>query len=172
MQRRQAGFTMIELVITIVVVGILAALAIPGFSAWIQNQQIRTGTEGVLNGLQTARAEAVKRNQLVEFRLGDRTAWEVVLRTTNETLQSRAADEGSRTAVTAIQPDGATTVTFNGMGWVVANEDGSPTISQVDVRSSVLKGTEARPLRVVLTSGGSTKMCDPQVANDDPRACP
>lgn len=172
MHRRSDGFTLVEMVVAVAVIGILIALAMPSFSAWIQNTQIRTGTEAVLNGLQTARAEAVRRNQTVEFQLdAGTTGWNIVVLTTGEVVQTRAAGEGSTNAVSAVQPGGATTVSFNGMGWTVANNDGSATISQVDVTSSAMAGPEVRPLRVVVTPGGAARMCDPQVAAGDPRAC-
>jgi len=29
-----------------------------------------------------------------------------------------------------------------------------------------------RPLRIIVTSGGSTRMCDPSLAPPEPRGCP
>jgi type IV fimbrial biogenesis protein FimT len=172
MPRRHAGFTLIELVIGLMILGLLAGMALPSFRAWIQNSQIRTGAESVLNGLQVARAEAVRRNLLVEFQVGAGSSWTVSIPTTGEVVQTRSGADGSAKAAVVPQPGGATIVTFNGMGWVAANDDGSPTMTRVDVTSSVLTGSEARPLRVVVTPGGAAKMCDPQVAAGDPRVCP
>jgi type IV fimbrial biogenesis protein FimT len=59
---RQHGFTLIELMIGLVIMGTLFALAIPSFRTWIQNQQIRTGAESILNGIQLARSTAVNNN--------------------------------------------------------------------------------------------------------------
>ena len=70
-----SGVTLIELMIGIAILAVMILLAVPGFSAMIQNQQIRTQAESILNGLQLARAEAVKRNSVVNFQLvGDLTA--------------------------------------------------------------------------------------------------
>jgi type IV fimbrial biogenesis protein FimT len=81
---------------------------------------------------------------------------------------------GSANAVPRIEPGGATTVTFNGLGRVVANDDGSPSITQVEVDSRQLSAADSRELRVTISAGGSVKMCDPsdKIAADDPRACP
>ena len=59
-----------------------------------------------------------------------------------------------------------------GMGWVTTNADDSARITQMDVTSSKLSKQGERPLRVVITPGGSAKMCDPAVIAPDPRVCP
>lgn len=65
----QRGVTLVELLIGLTIVGVLLAMGAPSFSSWVQNTQIRTATEAVLNGLQLARAEAVRRNTLISFQL-------------------------------------------------------------------------------------------------------
>jgi len=64
-----AGFTLIEVMITIAVVAIVLTLGLPSYRTWIQNTQIRTAAESALAGLQLARAEALKRNTNVRFQL-------------------------------------------------------------------------------------------------------
>jgi len=172
MSRRQAGLTLIEIIIAVAVLAILTTLAVPSYRAWIQNSQIRTAAESILNGLQTARAEAVKRNVRTEFEIGAGSDWSIKLMPAGDVIQSRSSGEGSANAQLATQPAGASRITFNGMGWIAANDDATPSITQVDVTSTVVTGTEARPLRLVITPGGSVKMCDPQVPADDPRVCP
>jgi type IV fimbrial biogenesis protein FimT len=66
---RHSGFSLIELMIGITIVGILFIMGIPSFKSWIQNTQIRTATEAIQNGIEVARAEAVRRNTLVRFQL-------------------------------------------------------------------------------------------------------
>ncbi len=65
----EAGFTLIELLVGITIVGILFIMGVPSFKSWIQNAQIHTATEAIQNGLELARAEAVRRNTLVRFQL-------------------------------------------------------------------------------------------------------
>jgi type IV fimbrial biogenesis protein FimT len=50
--------SLIELVVSLVIIGSLLALAAPNYTAWIQNTKIRTTAEAMLNGLQMARTEA------------------------------------------------------------------------------------------------------------------
>lgn len=63
------GFTLVELMIGLAIFSILLSMAAPSFSTWIQNSQIRTAAESIQNGLQEARAEAVRRNTAVRFQL-------------------------------------------------------------------------------------------------------
>jgi len=58
--RRQQGVTLIELMVGIAILATLLAMGIPAFTGWIQDTQVRTAAESILNGLQTARAEAVR----------------------------------------------------------------------------------------------------------------
>jgi type IV fimbrial biogenesis protein FimT len=70
-RRRPRGFTIIELMVTVAVLALLMLLGAPSFATWLQNSQIRTAAEGVLAGVQLARAEAVRRNMPVRFQLTD-----------------------------------------------------------------------------------------------------
>lgn len=63
--------SLVELVVGLVIIGALLALAMPSYTAWIQNTKIRTTAEAILNGLQLARTEAVRRNTRISFYLTD-----------------------------------------------------------------------------------------------------
>ena len=66
---RARGFSLIEVVITMAIVGIALMAAIPVFNGWAQNMQIRSAADSAQNGLQNARAEALRRNTTVRFQL-------------------------------------------------------------------------------------------------------
>jgi prepilin-type N-terminal cleavage/methylation domain-containing protein len=71
------GFTMIELLIGIVVLAILLGMGAPSFMTWMQNAQIRNAADAVLNGMQLARTEAIRRNKPVQFALSSNSGWNV-----------------------------------------------------------------------------------------------
>jgi len=168
------GFSLIELLIGLALIGILSVMAVPAYQFWIRNVQIRNAAEGVLNGLQLARAEAVRRNALVQliFTTATGSGWTISTVVGGTEIQARSANEGSESALVTITPLGANTITFNGMGWLATNFDGSERITRIDVTSATMVGTEIRALRVIVGAGGVMKMCDPAVAAGDPRACP
>ncbi len=163
---KQQGITLIEALISIIILAILLAIGVPSFTTWLQNSQIRTATESIVNGLQLARAEAVRRNEQVSFILGAGTSWEVRTVTANTLIQSRTSSEGSPNITVAVT--GGTTATFNELGRI-ANTATAPT--QFDLTSSVLQANQARNLRIYITSGGQIRSCDPMFGGDDPRRC-
>ena len=55
---------------------------------------------------------------------------------------------------------------------MVANDDGSPSITGANVVSATVPPPETRRLRVDVAVGGSVKMCDRDAPANDPRACP
>lgn len=63
--RGAGGFTLLELIITITLLGLLVALSFPSFTSWIRNSQTRTAAEALQIGLRTAQAEALRRNRRV-----------------------------------------------------------------------------------------------------------
>ncbi len=65
MKRETKGFTLIELMITVSVLGILIAFAAPDFMRFIQQNRIDSEISNLQNLLMSARGEAIKRGQNV-----------------------------------------------------------------------------------------------------------
>lgn len=63
--RRGAGFTLVELMVTIVVLAILLAIGIPAFASLIASNRLTSATNELMAALQTARTEALRRNARV-----------------------------------------------------------------------------------------------------------
>ena len=210
----QLGLNLIEVMISLAVLGVLISLGAPGFVEWLQNQQIRAAAEATVNGLQVARGEAVRRNTPVRFQLVSNLTSSCVLASDSvsapvsvswvvsladptgkcdtkadpadpanpQIVQSRTSAEGSPNALatsvfvpsppTAPTPQAASTVTFAALGNVVANADASKSINKIDVTNIKVSPGATRPLRIVINSGGSTRMCDPSLAASDTRGCP
>ncbi len=192
----QRGFSLIELVVGLVIVGILLMLGVPSFSDWIQNSQIRTAAESVLNGMQIARTEAVRRNSLVRFTLTDgsgNVAWNVgcvnVTADCPATVQRRSAAEAGGAARVGVSTTALSSpvlssefsaalgagsglpagITFDGLGRVPAANIGTD-ITWVDV--SHVNNSDARRMVVMLTAGGQARMCDPALSlSVNPQGC-
>lgn len=59
--KRVSGFTLIEMMVTIAIMGILLAIALPSFQELIVNSRIVTSTNDIIADLAMARSEALKR---------------------------------------------------------------------------------------------------------------
>ena len=63
--RRQPGFTLVELMVTLAVVGILAAVAVPAMTSLINGNRLAGTASELSASLQLARSEALRRSSSV-----------------------------------------------------------------------------------------------------------
>ena len=61
----QAGFTVIELMIVILIAAILMMVGVPSFTSFVINNRLTTEANSLVTTIQVARSEAVKRNSPV-----------------------------------------------------------------------------------------------------------
>lgn len=66
-KRHSDGFTLMELMVTLVIATLLTTVAIPGFSKLIKKNRISAYTNKLVTSLALARSEAVKRGTLVSL---------------------------------------------------------------------------------------------------------
>ena len=197
----QRGFSMVEMAVTLAVMGILMASAMPSLGDWMVNARIRNTAESIQEGLQKARAEAVRRNQNVTFWMvttadpkvlsDDCTqsasggSWVVSLTdptskcsvapsptTAPQTVAARAVGNGGDgVSVSAKQRDGTTPATS-----VTFNSFGQVANASPIGLISVNDGTttsDRRKYRIMISTGGRSLVCDPMVADTtDSRSCP
>ncbi len=61
-QRRQRGFTLVEMLVTVVALAVITAAALPSFRSFITNMRIKNASFDIMAMLTLTRAEAIKRN--------------------------------------------------------------------------------------------------------------
>jgi prepilin-type N-terminal cleavage/methylation domain-containing protein len=70
---RQAGFTLLELIVVLVIAGVISAVTIPAFSSGQPDQPAAVGASELVALLRSARARALTRAQPVTLRIDART---------------------------------------------------------------------------------------------------
>jgi type IV fimbrial biogenesis protein FimT len=123
------GFTLLELMLTITVAGVILGLGAPNMAEFIRNSRMTSAANDVLAALHMARTEAVKRR-----------AW---------TVMCMSPDPNATTP----------TCTAAGTGWIVFVDDADPTMSDandgnlvVDDGEEILLRHEAAPASITLAT--------------------
>ena len=60
--KNKKGFTLIELVVVTVIIGVLSAIAIPNFMSWRTNMYVKSAARDLYSSMQEARITAIKAN--------------------------------------------------------------------------------------------------------------
>ena len=61
-KKRQKGFTLVEVMIVVAIIGILAAIAVPSFLSWLPNMRLKAAARDLYSNMQKAKMEAIKSN--------------------------------------------------------------------------------------------------------------
>lgn len=72
---KDAGFTTVELIVTIAIISIVAGIAIPTFRVWLPNYRLRSAAQDIFSNLQLTKIEAIRQNQnnTINFNIGGNT---------------------------------------------------------------------------------------------------
>ena len=101
MNRSGRGFSLVELIIAVAIMGMLLSLALPSFTGYLRNVKVRTAAENFLTGIHLARSEAMRMNTAVEF-----------LMTTSDPLPANVSSAAASTAGRNWMVRTADTLTF------------------------------------------------------------
>ena len=175
MKNRSAGFTLIELIVTIAIAAVLAALAAPSFIQYQRNSELTSLTNSLLAAVNAAKGEAMKtgRNAFVIPRgSGWNSGWIVYVdmnrdnsytEGTDITVQTQDALKGYFSITgNSIAAGASPYVKFDNAGYSVDNSAApvalSLTIARTDAPStSALEETR----RVVVARTGRVRTCKP-----------
>ncbi len=100
---KSRGFTLLELMVALVVLGIAVSIAVPSFGGMIDRQRIDSSLDVLLRGLRTARQEAIERNRPITV-APPAGGWSVGWRAFIDDNANGAYDDGERLLREELQP--------------------------------------------------------------------
>ena len=114
--RKDTGFTLMELMVVIGIVGILSAIAIPGYIKWLPGHRVGSAAQDVMSSLEFARINAIKTNADVTLNFDWDNERVTVVDSGANTLRTRQMPSDVDLRDDPVEPLG-TPVTFNGHGF-------------------------------------------------------
>jgi Tfp pilus assembly protein FimT len=117
-ETQREGGTLVELVLTLVLIGIVAAIAIPSLRTTVDEMSVRGARQDVMLGLWAARNAASVRGDYASF-VVDASKGRLRVISGSDTLFSR--DLASRRGVTLAVTRDSITYAPTGIGWGAAN---------------------------------------------------
>jgi type IV fimbrial biogenesis protein FimU len=146
MRRYANGFTMVELMITLVVVAVLAGLALPAFDGAFERSRASTEVNDLAKALSYGRLEAINRSQAVEVvpSDGQATGW-----MNGITIQQKSDQTVLRTI--PAMSSGAGVVEANAVASIEFNSFGGLSSPSAAVAFTYTRGGQSKIVAVCLT---------------------
>ena len=144
MRRGSAGFTLLELMTVLAILGILVSVAIPSFGYMAANTKVKSASTELYLALIRARSESVKRNRAVSISAnagGWQEGWQIIADGNNDgdfadvaTNNDRLVNEqGALKRVSITEGSGNTSIVFRPTGRICTTclADADPPALQV-----------------------------------------
>lgn len=173
-RRLEAGFTLVELLIALLLAGVLASLAVPSYRSFAINQQLSAASSDFLVSILQARSEAIRQGKIVAVLPNDGASWTSgwYVSVVNNNCVPTGAASGKTQAVgefvslntaqsTASFVHAAPSFTYAATGFPYTS-CASPYYSGSMNGTLAFRTVEtARERRIIVSKSGRARICDP-----------
>jgi type IV fimbrial biogenesis protein FimT len=170
-----AGFSLVELMVTLAVAAILLGIGIPGFSELIENQKIAATTADFVAAINLTRSAAIQRGMRVDLVPADGKNWAagwIIFVDGNSDLRPDSGEPliflhgavANRLSITSnLTDDSSTYLAYTGTGRTRTNRNGQ----QPQSGTVTLKlGKQVRKIKINFL--GRARACNP---SEEPQTC-
>lgn len=193
---RRSGFTLVELVVTLTVLSLMLAAAVPPMARWAANAKLRAVAEDLQSGLRLAQAEAIRSNRQAVFALTNATpaidatpvangnGWfaRLLILLADDTASDAFYLRGSsQPRQHGMSIEGPAVLCFNAIGRPVSNTStglgadcAAPASATAPTWYKLTSPRADRRLWIAVSLGGQVRMCDPDktLSTSSPDGCP
>lgn len=175
-RRAARGFTLIELMVVLALVGILITLAAPSFLQFQRNSRLRTVSSSLMSAINAARSEAMKRQKftfVVPNKDGGWNAGWVVYVDMNSTMSLAPGANDVILGQQTEKPSDVGVTVASSLPYVMFSGSGFPRKTDGSFANGTftltIAGSGETARSVVLSNTGRMRVCDP---NKDGADCP
>jgi type IV fimbrial biogenesis protein FimT len=194
--RRQSGFTLYELLITVLIIGVILAIGVPNMAEFTQNSRLSSTSNDLLSSFQVARSEAARSKSNITICASNNPldanancggtfndGWIIFIDLDGDLNRAGAGENVLRahpappTGVSITPANGATYFSFAGTGLGRGNVGGVPALQTAmicDARGlDIAPGGRATARRLVATAiGRATIVSDLAMIQASGAVCP
>lgn len=188
-RRASAGFTLLELMFTVTILGALVMIAVPSFEQIMASRQTTSAAQSLAASLRKAQAEATRLNRNVEVLMttstptaanvasaapaaaSTATGWMVRVQDATSAAEFLAGESRERFGKGITTAGSLSSIVFTPMGRVLDVSSGTPLMLAAPRIVQFNHAAQSMRFCTYVTPGGSIRVCDSAAAPGTNSAC-